>query len=154
MAKDFICNIERIDPETIDEYKAVMSRMKTLGHANDGLQNIIVYLEREIKDYRKQIVELKNDLCEYREIVKDLRNQLRDAETKDCTQSELEVERIAVGDGLFHIGEEDILILKTECILSKDDITKKQEEICKRTGIKVALLDGRTDIVGVVEHGA
>ena len=45
------------------------------------------------------------------------------------------------------------MILKTDILLREEDARKIQEDIHKRTGLRVALFDGRTDIIGVVEYG-
>lgn len=68
-------------------------------------------------------------------------------------QVELVAEGITVDDGLFRIGTKDILMLKTRCRISNEDMIRLQEEVFTRTGIKVAVFDGRFDIVGVIEHG-
>lgn len=54
---------------------------------------------------------------------------------------------------IFRIKHDDILILKTSRIIRKEDMIVLQKDISEQTGVKVALFDGRSDIVGVVEHG-
>ena len=67
--------------------------------------------------------------------------------------TELVAEGIDVGDGLFYIKSNDILVLKANGIMSSESLEQRQKEIQDRTGIRVALLDAHVDIVGVVESG-
>lgn len=67
--------------------------------------------------------------------------------------TELVAEGIDVGNGLFHIKSSDILVLKVNRIMRSESLEQRQKEIQDRTGIRVALLDARVDIVGVVESG-
>ena len=101
--------------------------------------DIIAMQEQEIEGYRSKIHFLEEEL--------------KKQKSEETAQVELVAEGIVADDGLFRVGEKDILILHTKKLMRNEDIIQLQEEIIKRTGIKVAVIDGRSDIVGVVEHG-
>ena len=101
--------------------------------------DIIAMQEQEIEGYRSKIHFLEEEL--------------KKTEERGSSAVELVAEGIIADDGLFRIGMNDVLILKLKCILKNEVATQIQEEISKRTGIKVAVFDGKSDIVGIVEHG-
>lgn len=77
---------------------------------------------------------------------------------RDMTRDVLKVvteEGIVAAVDLPRISKDDVLILQSERIFGRKETTAEmQEEIKKRTGMNVALFDGRTKIIGVVEHGS
>lgn len=123
-----------------DLYEKAINRMRRT-HPCDILftGDIIAMLEEEIDGYRNKIRYLEKELKE---------------KTEEATlETEAAIEGIAVDDGIFHVSSGDTLILKTDKFLREEDARKIQEDIHKRTGLRVALFDGRTDIIGVEEHG-
>lgn len=121
-------------------YKKAINRLSKLVRLDECLPgDLIAMQEREIERYRSKIYFLEEEL--------------KKQKSEEVAQVELVAEGIIVDDGLFRVGEKDILILHTKKLMRNEDIIQLQEEIIKRTGIKVAVIDGRSDIVGVVEHG-
>lgn len=123
-----------------DLYEKAINRMRRT-HPCDILftGDIIAMLEEEIDGYRNKIRYLEKELKE---------------KTEEATlETEAAIEGIAVDDGIFHVSSGDTLILKTDKLIREEDARKIQEDIHKRTGLRVALFDGRTDIIGVAEHG-
>lgn len=55
-------------------------------------------------------------------------------------------------DGLFHFNRKDVLVLKLNREMQSEHIYGLQEEISERLGMQVVIIDGKYDIVGVVEH--
>lgn len=63
-------------------------------------------------------------------------------------------EGIAATDAFPRIGKDDTLILQSARIFGrKETMTEIQEEIKERTGMNVALFDGKMKIIGVVKNG-
>lgn len=121
-------------------YKTAIDRLSKVVCLDECLPgDLIAMQEEEIERYRSKIYFLE----------KELEKQKNEA----VAQVELVAEGIVADDGLFRVGEKDILILHTKKLMRNEDMIQLQEEIIKRTGIKVAVIDGRSDIVGVVEHG-
>ena len=56
-------------------------------------------------------------------------------------------------DGYLHIGKDDVLVLRTDKRLMLSCIEELERSMSEKLGIKVVLIDGITEIVGVVEHG-
>ena len=57
-------------------------------------------------------------------------------------------------DGYLHIQKGDVLVLRTDKMLIPSCREDFENDVSKKLGIKVVLIDGVTDVVGVVEHGA
>lgn len=121
-------------------YKTAIDRLSKVVCLDECLPgDLIAMQEQEIERYRSTIYFLEEEL--------------KKQKSEEAAQVELVAEGIIADDGLFRVGEKDILILHTKKLMRNEDIIRSQEEISMRTGIKVALFDGRSDIVGVVEHG-
>lgn len=130
------------------DYNKAMVRMKMRGHGGECLRNVIAYQEQEIDMYRGEIVRLRN-------AIDGLQRKAEDTALVHGHTAEMIAEGIAIADGLPRISKDDTMILQSEYILgSEETIATMQEEIKKRTGINVALLDGRMKIAGVIEHGS
>ena len=56
-------------------------------------------------------------------------------------------------DRYLHIGKDDVLVLRTDKRLMLSCIEELERSMSEKLGIKVVLIDGITEIVGVVEHG-
>lgn len=52
--------------------------------------------------------------------------------------------------GVTAVGPDDTLIIQTEVALRDEDLRNLQKEISDRIGMKVVLLERRTNLVGVI----
>ena len=55
-------------------------------------------------------------------------------------------------DRYLHIGKDDVLVLRTDEMLIPPHRKEFEENMSEKLGIKVVLIDGTIEVVGVVEH--
>ena len=133
-------HIELVPPmrkENEADYKKAMVRMARLGYSPETHMDIIAYMEREIDQYITEIERLRN----------------RDTASQFSVSEELTTEAMYC-DKVFYIDKDDVLILHTKRLSSEETLSKKQDEITERTGIKTVIFEGSSDIVGVIRHGS
>lgn len=56
-------------------------------------------------------------------------------------------------DGYLHMQKGDVLVLRTDSVLAKPHRKEFEENMSEKLGVRVVLIDGATEVVGVVEHG-
>ena len=119
------------------DYKKAMARMARLGHSLETHKDIIAYMEQEIDYYRMKIERLSSRYA-----------------ASQFTVSEELTAKVIPCDKVFYMDKDDVLILHTRTFVSEETLSKKQEEITERTGIKTVIFGGSVDIVGVIRHGS
>lgn len=135
--------------------------------STDEICKIVWHLASEMRNKidvcQKRIDSLESELNSYKEKVRALSEELeakkRDdwwkgfEEPIDLSEAGQGVIEAVPCDGLFRIGRKDVLVLKLNCAMQNEHIYGLQEEISERMGIQVAVIDGRYNVVGVIDHG-